>query len=199
MALTFPIDTKEPAEIAAFSSIFSEYSNSVANLSGMLKYLCYRFDPKCSEVRKMIGVTEKDRLAGDMAKWYPPEPLVLIDPGTRDQTLNGEYISYCDVQGEFFRLLDNDEWEFIVSLDIAIHNANMVIREPLPTGMDPEKKGKAILNIQKAIEGNKLALETRKSAAMGMADNDTGSAKAILSSTKSSRASMSPEGHLRNA
>lgn len=198
MGMKFPIESMDAKDIPEFSQIFDEFSSIVPDLSNMLAFLCYRFDPGCAEVRRMVSVTEKDRVASDKAMWRPPEPVVITDPDTNEQTLDEWYVRYCEVQGAFFRCLDNDDWEFIVSLDIAIHNANMVIREPLPTSMDPEKKGKAILNIQKAIEGNKDALETRRQIARTLADGDDNAAKAILSSTKSSRASMSPEGHLRH-
>lgn len=197
MALTFPIDTKPVGDIPEFSGIVMSYSHLIHDLEGMLKYLCYRFDPNCHDVRKAVGVEEKNRIAQSMAGWTIPDPI----DGTDDEgnpKINPRWKMFAAVEGDFFSVLDNDDWEFIVSMDIAIHNGNMVMREPIPVDMDPETKGKILLNIQKAIKGNEEAIEIRRKTAMKMADGDENSSKVIMSATKAKRQSIAPEYHLKN-
>lgn len=197
MRLTFPIDVIDPVELDEFSGITEEYQASVPDLSGMLKYLVYRFDPKCTDVQRAMGVGDKEVVAQRLAGWSPPEMVLGYDE-KENPIINHDWLRFSRIQGEFFSILDNDEWEFIVSLDIAIHNAHMIIREPIPADMDPEKRGKVLLNIQKAIEGNKEAIATRKATALAMADNDQSAAKNIMSATKATaRRPVSPEGHVR--
>jgi len=198
MALTFPVDTKSIGDIPEFSGIVASFSDSAPDLDGMLKYLCYRFDPNCAEVRKSVGVDEKNRIAQNMAAWETPNPIDGVDDEGNPK-INPRWKLFAAVEGDFFAVLDNDDWEFIVSMDIAIHNGNMVMREPIPVDMDPETKGKILLNIQKAIKGNQEAIEIRRETAMKMADGDGDTAKIILSATKAKRQSISPEYHLKNA
>jgi hypothetical protein len=194
--LTFPIDTKDVHDIPEFAQILDEFGGTAPDIEGMLRYLCYRFDPKCAEVRRAIGIEEKGRIAQVKANWTVPEPRIEVqEDGT--MVMDALWLAYSKVQGAFFEVLDNDEWEFIVSLDIAIHNAHMVIRQPIPPDGDAETNGKILLNIQKAIKGNEEALAIRRAAAMRLADSDPDAAKNLLAATKAQRRSVSPEGHLR--
>ena len=202
MALTFPIDKKEPSEIPAFTEIFLDFSMFVPDLNDMLKYLCYRFDPKSPVFdTSIVTYEERVRKAEELSGWVMPEPLMHVDEGGNN-VVDTRYQLFSEVMGSFFSVLDNDEWEFIVSLDVAIHNGHMVIREPLPACMDPETKGKVQINIYKAIEGTAKALKERKAKAMELAQNDERAANAILSGTKKStqrkREPISPEGFLNN-
>ena len=198
MALTWPIDTVEPADIPAFGDIFSEYDHKVADLNGMLRYFCYRFDPKWLSAKEKVTIERKDAEAAKLAGWEPPIAKMEEDDDG-NQVICFEYAIFLEILGAFFEVLDNDEWEFIVSLDIAIHNGNMIIREPI-LGDDPEVKGKILLNIQKAIKGNEEAIALRKSAAMRIADQDEVGARAIMTGTKAkkNRKPISPEGFLSN-
>lgn len=198
MSLTFPIDTKEPEDLPEFYHIFEQYSTRVPDLSQMLRWLCYRFDPKSPVFAKPnTGFDECVRMSDEMAGWKQPVPLmVAAEDGS--QSLDFRFILFQEVMGEFFMVLDNDEWESIVTLGIAIHNGHMVIREPLPTDMDPETKGKVLNNIYKAIEGNAKAQEMRKAKVLEMAKRDELAVKSILAGAKAkaARANVSPEGQL---
>lgn len=196
MVLTWPIDKVDPSEIPAFQPIYDAYQHVVPDLGGMLRFLCYRFDPKARDGREKDSVTKKAEDSAIMAGWKPPVPdLEETVDGAKEVSL--AYTIYSEVVGLFFSILDNDEWEFIESLDIAIHNANMIIREPIVAD-DPEVKGKILLNVQKAIKGNEDAIVLRKGLAMKMADSDPAAAKSIMESTKSARRPTSPEKFLLN-
>ena len=195
MVLTWPIDKVDPSDIPAFRPIYDKYQNLVPDLGGMIRFLCYRFDPKAREGRERDSVMKKEEDSAKMAKWKPPLAELLDEDDAEKDELCAAYAIYSEVVGLFFSILDNDDWEFIESLDIAIHNANMIIREPILG--DAEVKGKILLNIQKATMGNKDAMALRRELAAKMADSSPGTDKLIMASTKARRP-ISPEGFLGN-
>ncbi len=195
MALTFPIDTKSIGDIPEFSGIVASFSDSVPDLDGMLKYLCYRFDPHSIAVQKAIGgVSEKDRIASDLSGWYPPEASISNDDRGEPE-LTEEYILYRNVMGEFFWLLDNESFEFLCSLDITSHNANMIMRDPIMG--NSEAQGKILLNVQKATENLAKARELKKALMAEISGGDPTAIMAITSKKKVIRGGISPEGQLR--
>lgn len=195
MALTFPIDTKQVDEIPEFSRIILSYSNIIPDLHSMLKYLCYRFDPAFGTVQKAIGgVPEKERLASELSGWSPPEASIENDENN-EPIITREYALYREVMGEFFWLIDNDSVEFLCSLDIIMHNANMIMRDPILG--NSESQGKILLNIQKATENLAKARELKKSIIVEMSSADPTAAMAITTKKKAVRGGISPEGQLR--
>lgn len=197
MKLTFPIDTKDPDAIPEFEEAFGRHGDTVEDLNGMLRYLCYRFDPASpvytDSGAKSLSIEDRSFKASELSKWWPPEPNMVANEALQ-QVIDPVWAEYSEVMGLFFKALDMDEWEFIVSLDIAIHNGHMVIREPIPAQMDAETKGKVLLNVQKAVEGNARAMELRKKKALELANGDEQAAKSIQKATK--RYGISPEGNL---
>jgi len=192
--LRFPVDTTEPALIEEFGAIYMAFAPIIHDLDGMLKYLCYRFDPN-SHVQKAIGgVSEKDRIASEMSEWYPPEASISNDENG-DPILTAEYGLYREVMGEFFWLLDDESFEFLCSLDITSHNANMIMRDPIMG--NSEVQGKILLNVQKATENLAKARELKKALVAEMSSGDPTAAMAITSKKKAVRGGISPEGQLR--
>jgi hypothetical protein len=192
--MRFPIDTTPPQEILAFSPLFLGLGHIVPHLAGMIRYLCYRYD-QSSEVfgTSVIGHEARDRRASELASWDPP--MQMMDDETHCPI--GDYAVFLEVTALWFRAYDNDEWEYIVSLDEMIHNCHKVMREPLPA--DPEAKAKMIINVQRAAEGARDAIRDRRAAAKALADNSEALATAILHGTKKvARASTSPEGNLKS-
>lgn len=194
MALTFPIDSKEPAEIPAFEDIFSQYARHVEDLGGMLKYLCYRFDPASEDVHKSVGgIVVKEEKAAGKAGWTPPEASVGNDEHG-NPILTDEFMVYREVMGEFFWLLDTELFEFICSLEISIHNANMILRDPILGSA--EVKSKVLLNMQKATENVSDSLKLKKALIFEMAKEDKAAMDSIKTKVKIVRANISPEGQL---
>ena len=72
----------------------------------------------------------------------------------------------------FFPLLNNPEWEFLVSLEITINESNSLLREPIPDNSDVDTKTKTILLKQKATEGLREALNMRQVLIDKLADGD---------------------------
>jgi hypothetical protein len=194
MTLKFPIDKNEPREIPEFGGIFSDFAYSVPDLNAMIKYLCYRFDPASEDVHKTVGGIEaKEVKASEKAGWAPPVASVGNDD-FGNPILTEEFKAYREVMGEFFWLLDTELFEFICSLEISIHNANMILRDPILG--NAEVKSKVLLNMQKATENVSDSLKLKKSLVFEMAKEDKAAIDAIKAKVKVVRAGISPEGQL---
>ncbi len=192
--LKFPVDTADSVTIPEFGDIYMEFSPVVHDLDGMLRYLCYRFDPGSPAQKAIGGVSEKDRMASEMSGWSPPEASIDNDE-FGDPILTSEYVLYRQVMGEFFWLLDDESFEFLCSLDITSHNANMIMRDPIMGSS--EVQGKILLNVQKATENLAKARELKKALVAEMSGGDPTAVMAITSKKKAVRGGISPEGQLR--
>lgn len=177
MNLTFPVDRHDPGDIPAFRDILEDFPAA----SDILKYLVYRFDPKCTLVRAGITVPEKQRIAEGLSKYICPIPdTAMVDEGGTLH-FSDEWNMFSSVTMRFFPLLNNVEWEFLVSLEIQINESNWLLREPIPDKADVDTKTKTVLLKQKATEGIAEALKMRQVLIDKLADGDERAAKAITS------------------
>ena len=189
--LTFPIDTKEPHEIPAFSEILDKYPGSGA----MIKYLCYRFDPKCELVRSGINVAERHRIAEGLSGTTCPIPDTAFVDEDGVAHFSDEWNMFSSVTSMFFPLLNNPEWEFLVSLEITINESNSLLREPIPEKIDVDTKTKIILLKQKATEGLREALNMRQVLIDRLVDGDERAQKSVTS--PHSRAKRGLDGRIK--
>lgn len=197
MALTFPVDKVEPGEVPAFRHIFERFPDNPEQTSLMLRYLVYRFDPRSEDVRKSTNIDEKRRIAEGKSGWKRPDPVATTDEEGNISWSEG-WQHYMVIEGMFFECMDDLEFKYLVSLEIAIDNCNAVIRSPIPHDLDEESKAKAIINIHKASDANDAALDRRRKIIDRMADGDESAAASIASASKSRRRPISPEGMLGN-
>lgn len=137
--LTFPIDTMEPGEIPAFRFIFDQYPGAEEKVSRMLRYVCYRFDPKCQKVRDAIGVEDRRMAAEEMSGYTCP----LADQSMVDK--DGEFVPSEDwrmlseVTAMFFMVLNKPRWEMICTFEIVIAEGFDMMRQPIVTTQEDVK------------------------------------------------------------
>lgn len=194
MKLTFPIDTLEPGEIPAFSHIFDKFPEYPENISRMIKYLCWRFDPKSKDIRAMTDIAEKVSASEKRSGYKKPSATAEVSEDGELRFSDG-WNQYCAVEAMFFELIDDQLFKFLVSIEIAIDNCNSVIRSPIPLNVGADEKAKAIISIQKAMEGNESAFKMKKSILAEMADGDKATVQNIEAGVKEKRrAPISPEG-----
>jgi hypothetical protein len=191
MKLTFPIDTVEPGEIPAFSRIFMLSKADPETLSKMLRYLCWRFDPKSADIRAMSGVDAKRAAAEAISGYRVPDPEATVGDDGELRFSDG-WEEYCAVEAMFMGLIDDLRYKFILSIEMAIDQCNRVIRTPIPQNASPDIEAKTIISIQKAMEGNSQAFKTMSEQIAWLADNDPQTIFSISRATKG-RAPVSPE------
>lgn len=165
MRLTFPIDTTDIKDIPGLSGIAIEHPGC----EGMLRYLCYRFDPRCKEVRGAATIREKQRVAEAKSGWHVP------DPGTEERKLMEEV---CML---FFPVLNNPEWEYLCSLEFLLDDSNRILRTQIDEDAetDAEAVTKVLIMRHKASEGVKDAINTRRMLIDSLADGDEDMARAV--------------------
>jgi len=151
MALTFPIETTPPKDIPQFAGIYSTYGHLIQDLDGMLKYLCYRYDPKSSEVRSAVNRDAKTEMAERLSGWSKPAYEKSEEAGEDDIQSSNPWKFYTEVESRFLRIAWPLEYTFLESTEEAIYNAMDVMRRPIPD-VDEETQGKMVLNIQKATQ-----------------------------------------------
>lgn len=134
MALTFPVDTTEVDSIPALEVLAADYPGH----HGLIRFCCYRFDPKCDEVRKRQTVAEKNELAAALSGY---KPRAEIDDAALQSIATG-----------ILRLVNSLDWEVMCSLEIALDESMQMIREPIISG-DEDKRLKAVELKQKVIGG----------------------------------------------
>jgi hypothetical protein len=187
MDLTFPIDRVEPGEVPAFSHIFDRFQDHAHEVSLMLRYLCHRFDPKSTDIRRMTSVDDKRREAEKRSGWERPDPVANVDDNGKI-TFSDGWDRYSMVEGMFFELLDDLQYKFLVSIEIAIDNFNSVIRSPIPSNLSADEKAKTAISIQRALEGNKEAFETRREILAQMTDGEDSAIESISRAVTARRA-----------
>lgn len=148
--LTFPIENTSPSAIKSFDAIYATYGHLIGDLDGMIKYLCYRFDPKSEEVRAAVGRDAKREMAERLSGWSRPEPSKPQAAEDDEIQESGEWMLYMEVESMFLRLAWSIEYVFMESTEEAIYNSMDVVRRPIPPDTDEETQGKMVLNIQKA-------------------------------------------------
>lgn len=191
--MTFPIDTMEPGEIPAFERIFEKFPEDPSYISLMLRYLVYRFDPLHAEMRTEASQEGKQALAERLSGWSRPSPeSEVLENG--DIKWSDGWEQYVQVERMFFELVDDFDFKYIVSLEIAMDNCNAVIRSPIPAKLSAEEKGKTMIALQKAIEGNNEARAIRRKIIAEMADGDEAAKANIAIATKGKRNPIAPEG-----
>lgn len=137
--LTFPIDTMEPGEIEAFRFIFDQYPNLEQKVSKMLRYVCYRFDPKCHKVRNAIGIDDRKAIAEELSGYTCP----LADQSMVNE--DGEFVPSEDwkmlseVTAMFFMVLNKPRWEMICTFEIVIAEGFDMMRQPIVTTQEDLK------------------------------------------------------------
>jgi hypothetical protein len=137
MALKFPVDTTEPGEIPALASIIEKWPDC----EGLLKYLCYRYDPKFGPVREATNQSSRDTIAATYAGWPKEgEDLVLV----------------AGVTDAFFEAMNDFEWEILCSREIVLQQTLEQMRAEFDTNeKDPDKISKAFLlkaDLDKRVE-----------------------------------------------
>lgn len=133
MALTFPIDTVDIYEIKELAHILDEFPGD----DDILRYVCYRFDPKCTQVRDRKTVAEKDAVAATLAGYSPEREKKTI---------------VTQMSTHVLRQLNSLDWEVMCSLEIAFDEAMQIIREEIVSG-DRDEMLKAVDLKQKVISG----------------------------------------------
>lgn len=133
MALTFPIESKSFYEIDDLKHIIHEFPG----MDDLLRYVCYRFDPMCLEVRNRKTVAEKDAMAASLAKYTPNKESsnVLLQMATH-----------------FLRQINSLDWEIYCTLEIAMDQSMQIIRGDIE-GLDRDEMLKATDLKQKVING----------------------------------------------
>jgi hypothetical protein len=124
--MKFPVDTKEPGEIPAFDDILSR----VPECGGLLKFLCYRYDPKCDKVRE-AAQANRNGIASALADWPEDgQDIILIS----------------NVVDAFFIAFNDFEYEIMCSREIVLEQTLSQMREEFDTDeKDPDKISKAFL------------------------------------------------------
>lgn len=161
MSLTFPVDTTNPEAIPELSWITVAHPGC----NEMLKYLCYRFDPKCKEVRNAATVREKQRMAEAMSGWHVPDD-------------ESQRALMEEVATLLFQVINNPEWEHITSLEFLMDESNTIIKRPIKADT-AEEMTKALILKHKASEGLREAIALRRTMMDSLADGDEGVARAI--------------------
>lgn len=140
MAMTFPIDKVDPIEIPAFRVIFDMYGgDDTSHLSSMLKYLCYRFDPKHEP--ESVNFEQRKAMAMDKSGFVGPgDPPCVNEDGVL--IVPPRYRTYMDVTSLFFAVLNNPDWEEMCSLEFMVAEAHQIMRSPIPDEADTDVKSK---------------------------------------------------------
>lgn len=162
--LTYPIDKKDFHEIDDLKHIIHEFPG----MDSQLRFVCYRFDPLCVEVKKRSTVSEKDEMAAMLSGYKPRmEDMVVI----RQMTTH------------FLRQINSLDWEIMCTLEIAMDQSMQIIREDI-AGLDMDQQLKAMDLKQKVINGigkTEDMLVTKKQIIIA---GDESAAKAVAESSK---------------
>ena len=134
MALTFPVDTRQPHEIQELKPI----CEAVPGMADMVRYACYRFDPNCAEVRKSRTVAEKDAMAASLAGYVPTSDKSTI---------------LTQIATMVLRQINSLDWEIMCSLEIALDEAMQIVREQIKLTEGKDDILKAVELKQKVIAG----------------------------------------------
>lgn len=179
MALTFPIDTKDPGEIPAFQPILEEFPGS----EGVLRYLCWRFDPKSSDVRMVQNISEKQRLAEKKSGFKCPIPDVAFVDENGVAHMSDEWKDFAAISLRFFPLLNNPDWELMVSIEIAMDEGNGILREPIPANADIDTKAKSQLLKINTAKGCEDMRKIRNALISDLANGDEAAERLIRDNT----------------
>jgi len=178
MALKFPVDEKEPGEIPALAGILADYPDC----DGLLKFLCYRYDPKFEPVRA-ASAKMRNEVASSYAQW-PEEgmPVILIE----------------DVVTGFFRLLNDFEWELLCSREMVMEQVleQMRVKFEFKAEDDPDKVSKAFL-LKTDLDDRADKIMARLIVLYDKISDGDKEVEKVIKETRGSRRSISPERRAR--
>lgn len=181
MGLTWPIDTKEVSEIPELSVILNCFPTHV----GLIKYVCYLYDPKNKVVREASTPAMKRLLAEEFAGITPPDPPIL------EEEPSPEFIALGGIATMLFRLLSNFELELQKSREIVLERMMEILRS-VEEGADATKQITIWSSADKAIDDT---LARYNALYMKLASDDEKVVAAMkLDRSRSQRVAISPEG-----
>jgi len=168
MGLTWPIDTKEVSEIPVLAEIANEFPGS----EPAIKYLVYRFDPKSHNVHNKVGIDEKRIEAERLSGYRCPVPEVAFMDDLGEVHFSDEWNSFAVLCNAFFPILNNPAWELLVSIELALHEGNGILRGPIPEDADIDLKAKSQLLKISTAKGLMDMMKIRDELIARLADKD---------------------------
>ncbi len=172
MGLTYPIDTVDPREIPAFEPLFLAHRIDADRLAKMVKYVCFRYDPKSDLVRGETSEKKKKETAERLSGYTCP----AIDKSMVNE--NGEFVPSAEVStllavtSSFFALLNNPRWEAVCTMLEVISEGHEMMRVPIHPDMDLDSQLKLGEYKGKLAERNMKLLDQVEVQIDRMADGD---------------------------
>lgn len=172
MGLTYPIDTVDPREIPAFNRVFEVHKIDADRLAKMVKYVCFRYDPKSDLVKEESSEKKKKDTAERLSGYTCPK----VDKSMVNE--EGEFVPSTEVSTlmavttAFFALLNNPRWESICTMLEVISEGHEMMRVPIHPDMDLDSQLKLGEYKGKLAERNMKLLDQVEVQIDRMADGD---------------------------